>query len=271
MISQNAWRSHVFSMEIRKIIAYRSDFWVNIFGQSLISFALAYFLWLSIFTANGLNEIGGMSFHQLMLYYLIAPLNARIIQGENIGFISREIYEGTMNKYLVYPLSLFQYKLTTYLAHASFYILQFFAYLAVYEFFFHDPSEFKLEVINLLCFLSMVIFSTIVYFMMSSILEMVAFWAEYIWSLSVMLRMVLYFLGGSFIPLSLFPDWAQNLLMYTPFPYFISIPMKTLMNGTSAVDYLIHLLILTAWFLIFLALAQVMWRKGNLKYTGVGI
>ena len=45
-----------------------------------------------------------------MLYYLLVPLIARMIRGEESRFLSDDIYEGGLTRYLVYPLSFLQYK-----------------------------------------------------------------------------------------------------------------------------------------------------------------
>jgi ABC-2 type transport system permease protein len=265
------WTMHVYTMELRRILAYRIDFWVNIVGQTLFSFCLAYFLWKNIFEYNQAIEMGGMSFHQLMLYYLLAPLTTRMLQGENIGFISREIYDGTLNKYIVYPINVYQYKLITYCAHTTFFFLQFCAYLGLYMFFFYETHAFEFKFENFLMYVGLVLMGTLVYFVISTIIEMVAFWAEYIWSLGVMLRMTVAFAGGGLIPLSFFPEWGLKLLMMTPFPYFIGIPMKALMHGMSAQEYFHIMMNLSLWLIIFSVLAAMVWKRGKLKYTGVGI
>jgi ABC-type uncharacterized transport system permease subunit len=83
------------------MITYRADFWVNFFGQTLFSLTIAYFLWKSIFTSSNVTQMNGYNIEGMIFYYLIVPLIFRIQQGQGIGFISREIYDGSLNKYLL--------------------------------------------------------------------------------------------------------------------------------------------------------------------------
>ncbi|TWW08287.1 hypothetical protein E3A20_25830 [Planctomyces bekefii] len=100
---------------------------------------------------------------------------------------------------------------------------------------------------------------------------MVAFWAENVWSLNVMLMFAIRLLGGALLPLTLFPSWAQEYLSYTPFPYLVSFPIRALMGQVSADEWMGGMGILAMWTVFTVALGALIWRRGQLRYTGVGI
>jgi uncharacterized protein YyaL (SSP411 family) len=81
-------------MELRKIITYRADFWVNFIGQTIFSIIISYYLWQAIFASQGATSMNGFSLDKIIFYYLMVPIISRIQQGEMIGSISREIYDG---------------------------------------------------------------------------------------------------------------------------------------------------------------------------------
>lgn len=265
------WIISVFKMEMRQLLTYRADFWVNFLGHSLITFTLAYFLWSSIFTYNQVETLNSMTMNDMIIYYLLAPQMLRIQQGSNIGNISREIYEGSLNKYLLYPVNYYTFKLTTYLAHVSFYIFQLFFVILIYKLVINQRDVLDLSILKVVALILVLYLSSLVYFMMSSIIELIAFWADNIWSLSIILRMMTSFLGGAMIPLSFFPEWSQNLINYTPFPYLISFPISILLEEISIEKILSRSLLIIVWAMIFFVLSQFIWHKGKYKYSGVGI
>ena len=130
------WPVQVYGMELRKIITYRADFWINFIGQTIFSIIIAYFLWVAIFEAKNVSQMQGFTLNKIIFYYLIVPIVFRIQQGETIGGISREIYEGSLNKYILYPINFFNYKVISYLAHSTFFFAQLCLIMGLYIFFF---------------------------------------------------------------------------------------------------------------------------------------
>lgn len=265
----NWWR-FVVAAEIRKILAFRSDFWITFIGQTMIQLLIARALWQSIFESSGSETMEGFTLPMMTIYYLIVPIGNRMLTGENIGFLSREIYEGSFNKYLIYPISFFQYKTLTYLTYSCFYGMQLVVIYLLYHFF--QPSGITFELLQNLCSgVSLFLLASFTYGMLAMSIELLALWADNIWSLMVMLRFFASFFGGSFVPLNFFPLWAQEALIYTPFPYLISLPIKTTMGIASIHEIGMGILMLIFWALVFMGIAKLMWSKGQLKYTGVGI
>lgn len=264
------WWGHVISLELRKILAYRTDFWVTFLGQALIQMVIATSLWATIFENQKAESMNGYTLPMLTLYYLLVPIGNRILTGENIGFLSREIYDGTFNRYLIYPLSWIQYKTCTYLTYSLFYASQLIILYFIYVFTFGSGADFS-SVINLLCGVGLFLFSAVVYLLMAMGIELLSLWADNIWSLMVMFRFFTNFFGGGSIPLAFFPDWARELLSFTPFPYLVSLPVRTIMGETSWTEISHGMMALSVWGLIFLVIVQLLWKRGQRSYSGVGI
>lgn len=265
----NWWR-FVIASELRKIIAFRSDFWITFIGQTLIQLFIARALWQSIFEASGNEVMEGFTLPMMTLYYLIAPIGTKMLTGENIGFLSREIYDGSFNRYLIYPVSFFQYKTLTYLTYSCFYGLQLILIYFIYHLFFLEGITYSL-VLNLGLGVLFFLMASFAYAMMAISIELISLWADNVWSLMVMCRFFAFFLGGSFIPLTFFPEWGQNILKFTPFPYLISLPVKTTMGISTANEMGIGIIMLGVWSLFFMLSAKLLWKKGQLRYSGVGI
>jgi ABC-2 type transport system permease protein len=265
----NWWRS-IISQEIKKILSYRSDFWVTFVGQTLIQLLIARALWVSVFEAQDVASMKGFDLETMTLYYLIAPVGTRILLGESFGFISREIYDGTFTKYLLYPLSFVQYKTLTYLTNSLFYALQLIMIVLAYRFFImsapFQPSFF----LDLLAGTTLFFLAAIVYLSLGMAIELISLWADNVWSLMVMLRFFTAFLGGGFIPMSFYPEWALKIMLLTPFPYLVSLPIRTIMGQASGGEVFNGILIMCFWWVMFRSCVHLLWNYGQKRYTGVG-
>lgn len=257
-------------LSFRKILTYRADFWVNFFGSVLLQLFIARSLWASIFKAQGVTHLKGYDLTQFTFYYLMAPLCVRILTGENIGFISREIYEGGLNKFLIYPVSYRFFKFFSYISYSLFYLFQLF-FLTCLFILIYPEFIATLNFVSVLLGVVFLFFSILFYFLGLSLLEMAAFWADNVWSLGVVFRFAIGFMGGLFIPLRFFPTVIQDILHYTPFPWLISAPINLFMGDLPIAKAISGFAIISCWIIVMLLLNQFVWNKGKYRYTGIGI
>ena len=264
----------LFGLEFKRAFAYRAEFWIGFLGNALTQFAVAYLLWSAVFASTGAQVIGGLTLRDLALYYLLIPLVERITLGAEMSHISGEIYDGTLNRYLVYPVSFFGFKYVTSLAQSLVYAAQMAALAGLCLWVFGVPPAFHFTPGGVALALLSLMLGTILYFSLAACLEMIAFWADNVWSLMVLLKMVLHFLGGGLLPLVLFPDAFRSLLELTPFPYLVSFPLRFLMEGTSGIttaEAIRGFSVMGVWILGLSLLAGWIWQRGSKQYTGVGI
>lgn len=265
-----SWGPQVMSLEVRKILAYRAEFWVTFLGQTLIQIIIARALWTSVFQSQGRTEMEGFTLSTLTLYYLVAPVGSRILTGENMGFLSREIYDGTFTRYLLYPLSWFRYKWLTYFTYSLYYAAQLILLYVLFQSSFGDGISGE-GILRLLSGLGLFLLSSLVYFLLSTAVELIALWADNTWSLMVMLRFFSNFFGGALIPIAFFPGWAQKILSYTPFPNLVSLPARTILGMSTGPEITHGLTMIGLWGVLLYGLIRVIWAKGQRQYTGVGV
>jgi ABC-2 type transport system permease protein len=258
-----------YLMELKKIVSYRAEFWIGFLGNVACQFGVAFFLWKAIFATQGAREIGGYTFGGLMLYYLLVPLVERVVYGQEMGYIAGEIYDGGLSRYLIYPVSYFRVKYLSHLAQATVFLAQLFLALAVFLAAFRTP--FSLEWIAVAKTLPVMIASGLLFFIMCVNLEMVAFWADNVWSITVLNRMLIHLLGGGLIPLAFFPKWAQASLDWLPYTRMVSFPIRCLLGQVGTVEWIRGLGLTAAWAALFAISGALLWRKGLKSYTGVGI
>ncbi len=265
------WVISTYKLEWRNILAYRMDFWINFIGSNVVQFIIAFFIWKSIFTQQHLTQIKGMSFSMLIFYYVLAPLSYRATSGLMMRFMFDDIYNGGLNKYLLYPLSYIKFKLITQYAKSSFFLIQFFIVAGGYLFIFGAPTEANLSLPNTLLFILTTLLGSYLYFMLASIFEMISFWADNIWSIMVMLRFLTSLFSGLMIPLSLFPDWSQGILNILPFRYLLSYPLNIFLGKLNIIEIITGLIIMFLWSILLTYIVQIIWQRGSKQYTGIGI
>jgi ABC-type uncharacterized transport system permease subunit len=97
---------NVFSVEVRKRMSYRADFWMNSIVGILVQISVYWFLTYAMFTASGQPTLGGYTARGMILYYVFVTLMGRIVQGNELDMgISQDIYEGSLTRYLIYPVT----------------------------------------------------------------------------------------------------------------------------------------------------------------------
>lgn len=266
-----SWLVSVYTMELRRLFSYRMDFWTQFLGALVAQFGVAWFLWKAIYAESGATEIGRFSFTGMMIYYLAAPLAAKTIQSAEIGDISQEIYDGSLTRYLVYPVSFFRYKLAAGLAPASVFAAQGALVLVIAAFTVGLPPEFHVSPFSVAAGGVSILLALYLHFVIVATVELVAFWADNVWSLVVILRFLTGLLGGAMLPLSLFPGWAHDLLYALPFAYFAAFPAETLLGLTTPGAWLRGMVLMALWSVAATLLYRAVWRRGMHQYSGVGI
>jgi len=270
-VSGFGWITHLFSLEIRKVLSYRVDFWINFLGAVVTEMAIAYFLWKAVFEVRHSDQIGGYSFKAMLLYYILVALARRTVMAFDHGILSMEIYDGSLNRYLVYPVSLFSYKYVSWIANAFVTYVQLLVSMAIFVAAFGVPMDRHLSFESIALGTVALWAASSVYYLFSMLFEMVAFWAESVWSLLVMLRFTVALLGGALIPIALFPDWSKGAMRWLPFQHLVSLPVRTIMGEVGLAELSSSLGVLLFWGVVISAALAWVWRRGTLKYSGVGI
>ena len=262
----------VVTLEARKLMSYRVDFWLSTFATFAVQLAIAYFLWRAVFEATGKSQIGGFSFDGMVLYYVLAILVAKLIplQGRHLS-IAEDIYEGSLTRYLIYPASYSAFKLGEHVGLVVPAILQVALIAPLTALAVPMPEEFRITPLSVTWAALAVILANLMAFLIRLPVQAVAFWADNVWSLNVMVRFASEMLGGLMLPLSLFPSALAALLDWLPFKYFYAFPVLTLVGQTTFEEWLRGMGGMVIWCVLLAALSRWVLRRGYRVYTGVGI
>ena len=261
----------IFSIEARKLMSYRADFWINTLVGSLANFALVYFLWSAIFKEPE-QTIGGYSFDGMVLYYVFVILLGRLVTGpSNPTDIAQDIYDGVLSRYLLFPASYVGIKYAQRLGLLLPSLLQMVVLFALYAALLPFPPEVVITPLSVGMAVVSLAVANALYFALSSILQLVSFWADNVWSLVVMMVFTSRFLGGSMVPLGTFPEGLRTWLAALPFGYLYGFPIDTLMGRVDPAAWATGLVISLVWLAALVFAGRLVWRRGMLQYSGVGI
>lgn len=263
------WVSHVLAIELKKAFSYRVAFWVQFLLGTATELGVAFFLWRAIFASAGAERLQGFTLHDILYYYLFASFASKITRGADRGYFSDEIYNGTLTRYLLYPLPFLGYKFVTHLAQQLLGLAQLLLAWAILRLAIGPSAGASFG--TLLAGAGTCVLTGYLHFNLMSCLEMVAFWQDVVWNLMVMLRFAMNLLGGAMIPLAFFPLWGQHLVTLTPFPTLVAFPARVFLGQVTLHDWLLSAMLLAFWSVVFTFLAREIWARGTRQYSGVGV
>jgi ABC-2 type transport system permease protein len=260
----------LLTAEMRRRMSYRSDFWISAISSLAVRLSVAYFIVKAVFAGSGRPAIAGYDANGMFLYYVAALLVGKLVQTTELEQgISQDVYEGGLTRYLLYPAPYGTMKYVQQLGSLGPALVQILLFAAWIPFLVGIPREVTIGGIAM--GLGAIAVANLLQFLITFPIQLVAFWADNVWSLMVMNRFVSSLLGGMVVPLSLFPDGAQRVLEGLPFRYLFAFPVETLLGRISPAEWAIGMAVGLGWCAITALVGRAVWRRGTFQYTGVGI
>lgn len=84
---------------------------------------------------------------------------------------------------------------------------------------------------------------------------------------SNIIQMILFFLSGNLIPLTLFPQKWQVLVRYQPFAQALDMPIRLYMGSYPPAEILLSFCIQILWLCLLIALGRMLWRRNLRRVT----
>lgn len=262
---------HIAGVEARKRMSYRADFWINAVVGLVVNVAISYFIVGAIFRESGRDRIGGYTLQGMLFYFVVVTMVGKIVRSTEMEqSFSQDIYEGGLTRFLLYPSGYLTFKYAQQAGSLVPTIVQVLI-LAWLPWLIGRPEDVHFTAGSLGMGLAAMAVANALYFLSTWPIQAVAFWADNVWSLTVAHRILAGLLGGLMVPLSLFPDWAQRALAWMPFRCLFAFPVDAFLGRVGWGEWAQGIGVGLAWcFLIGIA-GRIVWRRGDLQYSGVGI
>lgn len=245
----------------------RSFVW---FIVSILNPLLLILFWQGAIREHG-EVYGQWTGSTITSYYLLVAIVSSFLMvhiEEEVAY--RDIKEGLLSKYLLWPFSYFVLKFATELPWRL--IQGFFALIVFFLFRFifgvtlplvHIPFEIALTVV-------VVILALFLSFTFKMVLGLTAFWTTDFWGTLSFIDFSFAMLGGVVAPLVLYPPVFFSLAKIFPFAYIVYYPVMAI-EGMAHTPELIRIIIVQLmWSGILYLLYQKLWLLGLRKFTAIG-
>ena len=101
-------------------------------------------------------------------------------------------------------------------------------------------------------------------------LGMLTFWTTRVSALFELYFTVELLFSGRLVPLSLMPDWAQQIAGLLPFKWAFGYPIETLIGRLAPEQILFGLVMQAFWILFGIGLVAIVWRAAVRRFSSVG-
>ena len=260
----------IAGVEARKRMSYRADFWINSLVGFVTELGVAWFVVLAMFSGPG--RLGGYSREGMLLYYVSVILAARVVRSSDMEWaIADEIYQGSLSRYLLYPANYGVLKYASQLGALAPILIQVVLFGAWVPFVLGVPDGLHVTPATVAMCAGALLVANALHFLSTFPIQLVAFWTDNCWNLMIAHRIVATLLGGLLLPLSLFPAWSQTFLSALPFRYMFAFPIDALLGRLGAAEYAAGMAVALGWGAVLSGVTALVWRRGTLQYTGVGM
>lgn len=251
---------------IDQYFVYRLNFilWRS---RVVLNLVLIYFLWQAVFLQN--RQLFGYSHDIMISYVLITSLFSDIVFSSKIHEVGVEIMQGDIVNRLLKPISFFLFVITKEIADKGINIFCSIFEITVLILLLKPPIALPESLSAILIAFIFLLIGICLSFFLSFCVSMIAFWSNEIWAPRFIYFMMVFMLAGNYFPLDILPKNIYNILLYTPFPYFIFMPAHILLKGYTSVT-LWQSAIGIFWTGIFALLARFLWKRGMKEFSFYG-
>jgi ABC-2 type transport system permease protein len=246
-------------MRFLTMLAYRVNYYSGI-AIYAINIGSAYFIWKAVYGDQAV--LGGMTSGQVSTYIAISWM-ARAFYFNNLDQeIAREIRDGSVAIQMIRPYQYLAVKMMQGLGEGLFRLLLFSIpgmVIVTLLFPIHLPSN----PVTWLAFSIMMVFSFFINSQINILAGLSAFFLENNEGLMRLKRVAIDLFSGLVIPLSFFPQWAEQVLELLPFQAITYLP-GSVFTGNIHGDAIIQAIgIQIFWFVALLLPLYAVWRRAR--------
>ena len=232
--------------------------------------AIALISVLSIWMASDSQEIAGYTKPELMSYYFVLFILTPFTSWHVFWDMRGDIMNGAISNYLLKP---YRYIIALFCQEFGFKLVQIVIQTVVgglIYLFIGNLMTIRFNFLTVLKLIPVMLIAIGIEFSISFAMGCVTFVWEESRFIADFKWMITSFFGGRYLPLSFFPAALLGILQYNPFRFVISLPVEVIFNQLSNNEYLVSIIVGSAWVLFFVVLAQFAWKKGLRKYSAFG-
>jgi len=256
----------LFKIYWQNTLAYPLSFAIWRFRQVLATFA-SVTVWLAIFQDN--QQAFGYTRDSMISYIFLIGFLQSIILATEIGGLGQQIYEGQISNVMVKPLKVLGWIGAIDLADKAYN----FAFLIVETLILYliFRPHFVLPTIPFfLAFLVTTFLGAVLFFLAMLLIGVMGFWSPDNWGIRFLFYMFIDFTAGRLYPLNILPQVLQNILRWTPFPYFSYFQSQIFLGKLDWMQIQQSFTVLLLWIALLAVSFRYFWLKGLKGYGASG-
>jgi len=195
---------------------YRVNFILSLFAM-VVPLAIQYFFWTAMFESSVDKVISGYTYHQMLVYTIMAGVISKIISTGFEQEIASDIKNGGLSRYLVQPINYIMIKAAGFLGSKSVQLMIMTIIIAVLVLFFNSYLGFDLNMMNMLAFLITMLLAIFLNFFIFFCISTLAFWMTDTWGVFSLASIAISIVSGGVIPLDMLGAKMMTLFDFTPF------------------------------------------------------
>ncbi|SFA56780.1 ABC-2 type transport system permease protein [Anoxybacillus pushchinoensis] len=248
-------------MRFLMMLAYRTNYYSGIFIYS-INIGAYYFLWSAIY--GGQPSIQGMTVEQMTTYVAIAWM-ARAFYFNNIDReIAMEIREGKVAIELIRPYNYLVMKTMQGLGEGIFRLF-FFSLPGMLIVTFVFSLQFTTNAHTWAYFVLSTILSFIINSQLNLLAGMVTFFTLNGEGLLRAKRFIIDLFSGLILPISFYPEWAQDVMKYLPFQAISYIPSMIFTESFTENEAVRGMMFQAVWCIVLIVPIYLLWKAAKRK------
>ena len=250
----------IITAAVKQEMAYRFNFFTAILG-ALLTMALLYYLWSAIYhSATSMD----MSYQALITYVCLGQafsfarpgqrrVLVRIGYGIRRGDVVLDLIRPTDYQLLTFSETLGAYLMEIAMVSLPSYLLA----LLVFGIDLPASPEAALGFVVSLMGAVFLIFS------LDFLVGLMGFWTFSVWGLGYAKIAVINILAGTIIPLTLFPEWLQRIVLILPFKGMAYTPLAIYVGEIEGSAIWMNILSQFAWGIGLVLLTRLLWLRAR--------
>lgn len=243
-------------MSFLQMLTYRVRYAIGVLTY-LVHVAVYWFVWSAVYEHG--DSFGGFTLGQMTTYISLGWV-ARSFYYNNIDWdIYEQVNSGKVALDLLKPVSFQAIHMARGVGESLFRLLLFAlpSGLVVFSVF---PIQAPSSIEALLGFILCTSLALLINLQLNFLVGLLAFRIRSVMGIMRAKYVAMQILTGLIVPISIYPQWAQNIFYLTPFPYIANVPLSSYLGKLSSAELINALIVQLGWWLLLLWASQRLWR-----------
>lgn len=258
----------VFQITLQEHFVYRLNFILWRF-RSALQLLVLYFLWQAAIPSG--VTVFGYDQARILTYILGTSIIRSFVLSSRSIDAAGQIANGELSNFLIKPISYLKYWLAKDLSDKTLNLIFSVFEIGIIILILKPPLIIQENLAFLALSLVAVVFAITLYFYLSFLLSLVAFWTpEAPWRARFLFMIILEFFAGGLFPLDILPGTLFNILKISPFSYLLFFPLHVYLGQLPPGEVFLGLGICLFWIVITFFLTRKLFNAGLRNYAAWG-